>query len=97
MTAGYAMLVNGGRKIMPTLVDRIQDRHGKTIARRDQRPCMDCRAGVAPVSSALPVLIDEREQVADPGAVYEVVHLLEGVVERGTGRTLGRQNRHQQR
>ena len=88
MTAGYAMLVNGGRKIMPTLVDRIQDRHGKTIARRDQRPCMDCRAGVAPVSSALPVLIDEREQVADPGAVYEVVHLLEGVVERGTGRTV---------
>ncbi len=84
LTAGYAMLVNGGRQITPTLVDRIQDRHGKTISRRDQRVCEGC-AGVNP---ALPVLADERAQVADPGAIYEVVHMMEGVVERGTGRTV---------
>lgn len=88
LTAGYAMLVNGGRKITPTLVDRIQDRHGKTIARRDQRACDGCRAGSTPASTTLPLLLDEREQVADPGAIYEVVHMLEGVVERGTGRTV---------
>jgi penicillin-binding protein 1A len=88
LTAGYAMLVNGGRKITPTLIDRIQDRHGKTVLRRDQRVCVDCRADAGPMSGAQPLLADEREQVADPGAVYEVVHMLEGVVERGTGRSV---------
>lgn len=88
LTTGYAMLVNGGRQITPTLIDRIQDRHGKTVLRRDQRPCVDCRAEAGPVSGAIPVLVDERAQVADPGAVYEVVHMLEGVVERGTGRSV---------
>jgi penicillin-binding protein 1A len=89
MTTGYAMLVNGGKKITPTLIDRIQDRHGKTIMRRDQRACNDCRAeGGASISGELPVLVDEREQVTDPANAYEIVHMLEGVVERGTGRTV---------
>ncbi|MSO97971.1 MAG: PBP1A family penicillin-binding protein [Rhodospirillaceae bacterium] len=88
LTAAYAMLVNGGRKITPTLIDRIQDRNGRTVLRRDQRPCVDCRADIGPVSGAVPVLIDERAQVADPGAVYEVVHMMEGVIERGTGRSV---------
>jgi penicillin-binding protein 1A len=86
LTTGYAMLVNGGKKITPTLIDRIQDRHGKTIARRDQRVCEDCRVDGKMISGALPVIPDAREQVADPGAIYEVVHMLEGVVERGTAR-----------
>ncbi|MBL8631484.1 MAG: PBP1A family penicillin-binding protein [Rhodospirillaceae bacterium] len=89
LTTGYAMLVNGGKKITPSLIDRIQDRHGKTIFRRDQRVCPACRAETAaPASDVKPELADERAQVADPGAVYEVVHMMEGVVERGTGRTV---------
>ncbi|MDX2142865.1 MAG: PBP1A family penicillin-binding protein [Rhodospirillaceae bacterium] len=88
LTSAYAMLVNGGRRITPTLIDRIQDRNGKTVYRRDRRPCVDCLSALAPVSGAVPVLIDERAQVADPASAYQVVHMLEGVVERGTGRSV---------
>jgi len=84
LTAAYAMLANGGKKIEPTLIDRIQDRYGKTIFRHDRRPCPGCSAeewtGQPP-----PEIPDTREQVLDPRLAYQVVHMLEGVVERGTG------------
>jgi len=83
-TAAYGGLVNGGKKVTPTLIDRVQDRNGATIFRQDQRVCETCKAeewtGQAP-----PVLPDTREQLADPASVYQVVHMMEGVVERGTG------------
>ncbi len=84
LTTGYAMLVNGGKRIRPTLIDRVQDRNGRTIFRHEQRPCNGCRVeewrGQAP-----PRIPDNREQVADPRSVYQVVSMLEGVVLRGTG------------
>ncbi len=83
MTTAYAMLVNGGRKIEPAFVERIQDRNGATVMRRDDRACGDCRAaewsGQAP-----PVLTDERPQVEDPRYAFQMVNMLEGVIERGT-------------
>ena len=87
LTAAYAMLVNGGRKIVPTFVDRIQDRNGKTIFRHDRRTCPDC-VGVAWTGQEEPEVPDTRERVADPGSAYQVVSMLEGVVERGTGRRI---------
>jgi penicillin-binding protein 1A len=83
LTAGYAMLVNGGKKIQPTLIDRAQDKRGATIYRHDERPCEPCRAAFA--EPAPPQLPDTREPVADPRTAYQIVHMLEGVVERGTG------------
>jgi penicillin-binding protein 1A len=85
LTTAYAMLVNGGRRITPALIDRVQDRNGNTIYRHDQRACPDCR-GVPWQGQAAPRLPDEREQVADPASAYQVVSMLQGVVERGTGR-----------
>ena len=87
LTAAYAMLVNGGRKIVPTFVDRIQDRNGKTVFRHDRRTCPDC-IGVAWTGQEEPEVPDTRERVADPGSAYQVVSMLEGVVERGTGRRI---------
>ena len=87
MTNAYSMLVNGGKKVSPTLIDRIQDRNGKTIIRRDARTCADC-SGIAASDIAVPLLPDDREQVSDPESVYQVVHMMEGVVERGTGRAI---------
>ena len=87
LTAAYAMLVNGGRKIVPTFVDRIQDRNGKTVFRHDRRTCPDC-IGVAWTDQEEPEVPDTRERVADPGSAYQVVSMLEGVVERGTGRRI---------
>ena len=85
LTTAYAMLVNGGRKIVPTFLDRIQDRNGNTVFRHDRRTCPDC-VEVAWTGQEEPEVPDTRERVADPGSAYQVVSMLEGVVERGTGR-----------
>ncbi|GER03451.1 penicillin-binding protein 1A [Iodidimonas nitroreducens] len=87
LTAAYAMLVNGGKKIEPSLIDRIQDRYGKTIMRNDQRDCPQCDA-TEWHNQAPPTLPDHRPQIIDPRIAYQVVHMLEGVVERGTGRRI---------
>jgi penicillin-binding protein 1A len=83
-TAAYAMLDNGGKRITPTLIDRIQDRYGKTIYRADQRGCEACRGGEWQ-RQPVPKIPDTREQIADPAAVFQLVTMLEGVVQRGTG------------
>jgi penicillin-binding protein 1A len=85
MTTGYGMFVNGGHWIQPIMIDRIQDRTGHSIFRRDQRECPDCNAewhGQAP-----PALPDNRRQVLDPVTAYQVVSMAQGVVERGTAAT----------
>ncbi len=85
LTTAYAMLVNGGKEITPTLIDRIQDRHGATIFRHDRRPCTGCRASVW-TGQAVPTIPDTRKALTDPGSAYQVVNMLRGVVERGTGK-----------
>jgi penicillin-binding protein 1A len=84
MTAAYAMLVNGGKRITPTFIDRIQDRNGATIFRADHRRCDDCEE-IEWQKQRMPVIPDTREQVADPGSAFQIVTMLEGVVQRGTG------------
>jgi penicillin-binding protein 1A len=83
-TAAYAMLVNGGKRITPTFIDRVQDRNGATIFRADHRRCDDCD-NIEWQKRAMPVIPDTREQVADPGSAFQIVTMLQGVVERGTG------------
>lgn len=82
MTTAYGMLVNGGRRIQPILIDRIQDRTGATVFRRDQRECPECRADWR--RQAPPRLPDTRDQVIDPVTAYQIVSMTEGVVQRGT-------------
>jgi penicillin-binding protein 1A len=84
LTAAYAMLLNGGKRITPTLIDRIQDREGATIFRADQHPCSGC-VNVVWERQRMPVIPDTREQVADPGSAFQIVSMMQGVVERGTG------------
>ena len=84
MTAAYATIANGGRKIVPTLIDRIQDRYGVTVYRHDQRTCEGCQAA-AWNGQGEPRIIDNREQVLDPMTAYQITSMMEGVVQRGTG------------
>jgi penicillin-binding protein 1A len=84
LTTAYAMLVNGGKRIAPALIERIQDRHGRTVLRRDARPCPQCQ-DVTWQAQPVPPLPDDREQVIDSARAYQMVNLLKGVVERGTG------------
>ncbi|MCU9849729.1 PBP1A family penicillin-binding protein [Defluviimonas sp. WL0024] len=84
MVAAYAMFANGGERVEPTLVDRVQDRWGRTIYRHDQRQCDDCRlASLDP--GAAPRIVSNRERVMDAVTAYQLTSMLQGVVQRGSG------------
>jgi len=87
LTTAYAMLVNGGKRIEPTFIDRVQDRRGLTVYRHDTRDCPSCRDQIW-IGQDPPELPDDRAQVANPGSVYQVVSMLQGVIQRGTGRRI---------
>lgn len=84
LTAAYAAFVNGGKRITPTLVDRVQDQGGRTLDVSDKRDCPGCAAAWAAGEEA-PALPDARPQVLDPVTAFQVVSMLEGAVRRGTG------------
>lgn len=88
LVTAYGMIVNGGKKITPTLIDRVQDRDGKTIWRADNRDCTGCQSAGWTPQLLPPDIPDTREQIEDPRTAYQMVHILEGVVQRGTGRSL---------
>ncbi|MFN7113889.1 MAG: penicillin-binding protein 1A [Alphaproteobacteria bacterium] len=88
MVAAYSVFVNGGMKITPTVIDRVQDRNGKTIFVHDRRPCQGCGPMVPWSGQATPDVPDTREQIADPRHMYQVVSMMEGVVQRGTATAL---------
>jgi penicillin-binding protein 1A len=85
MVAAYSMFANGGERVEPTLVDRVQDRFGATIYRHDQRVCKDCQLASLDPGMA-PAIISKRERVMDPITAYQLTSMLEGVVQRGTAR-----------
>jgi len=87
MAGAYSTIANGGRKITPTLIDRIQDRYGRTIFKHDARVCESCN-NKRWNGQDEPELIDNREQVLDPFTDYQVISMLEGVVQRGTATVL---------
>ena len=85
MVSAYSVLANGGKSIEPSLIDRIQDRYGKTVYRHEQRLCLNCNTSKWE-SQPEPPLIDSREQVLDSMTAYQITTMLEGVVQRGTAR-----------
>ncbi len=89
LTTGYAILANGGYQVKPTVIDRIQDRYGKTLYSHDERSCPDC-ASKAWHNQEEPDLVDTRKQIIDPHTAYQITSMMEGVVKRGTGVRVGR-------
>jgi penicillin-binding protein 1A len=85
MVAAYAMFANGGERVEPTLVDRVQDRYGNTVYRHDQRICEDCQLTNLPSGEA-PTIISNRQRVMNEITAYQLTSMLEGVVTRGTAR-----------
>jgi penicillin-binding protein 1A len=84
LTSAYSMLANGGRRIKPTLIDRIQDRYGATIYRHDERVCAQCQSDKW-TGQDEPRLVDRRERVIDEMSAYQITSMLEGAIQRGTG------------
>ena len=83
MVAAYAMFANGGERVEPTLVDRVQDRWGRTIYRHDRRICLDCDSPELPPGLG-PRIVTNRERVINAVTAYQLTSMMEGVVQRGT-------------
>ena len=92
LTTAYAELLNGGRKITPSLIDRVQDRHGKTLFNHDARICQTCTDKTWH-GQDVPELPDPRAILTDPMHAYQIVSMLEGVTQRGTAAKLKALNR----
>jgi penicillin-binding protein 1A len=83
VVSAYAMFANGGERVEPTLVDRVQDRYGKTVYARDPRECTDCDdPGIPPTRG--PRIVSDRSQVMDAITAYQLTSMMKGVVDRGT-------------
>lgn len=89
MTNAYAQIINGGKQITPTIIDSIQDKSGRILLRHDTRQCSACSnvswQSVMQAGQVAPTLPDLRAQLIDPRSAYQMAHILEGVIERGTG------------
>jgi penicillin-binding protein 1A len=83
MVSAYSVFANGGKAIKPSLIDRIQDRYGKTIFKHDERACEGCSA-TSWLDQPEPELVDNRDQVLDPMTAYQITSMMQGVVQRGT-------------
>jgi penicillin-binding protein 1A len=90
LAAGYATFANGGKQVKYTLIDRIQDRWGKTIWRYDNRDCPECNAERWEGQDEPTLPPDNKKQIIDPHTAYQVTSMMEGVVQRGTGTVIRR-------
>ena len=93
MVSAYCVIVNGGKKVPPYMIERIQDRKGKTIYKHEQTPCPECVADRWEDQPA-PDFHVVREQIVDPLSAYQMTSILEGVAVRGTGARLNGLHRH---
>jgi penicillin-binding protein 1A len=87
LTSAYSAFINGGKLVVPILIDRVQDSEGNTIVNNDTRSCVNCNQ-ISYTSNIYPQIIDNHKQVFSPQTAYQVTSLLEGVIKRGTGKKL---------
>ncbi len=87
LAVAYAMFANGGQRVTPTLVDRVQDREGRTIYLHSQQRCTNCTQKNLPPGQ-IPEILTDRPQIIDPITAYQITSMLEGVVKRGTAATV---------
>ncbi len=85
MVSAYSMFANGGERVEPTLIDRVQDRWGTTVYRHDQRS-FDEASERQVLPGTLPKITSNRKQVMNPITAYQLTSMMRGVVERGTAR-----------
>ena len=87
LTNAYCSFANGGKKVTPIFIDRIQDRRGKTIFNAEKRNCIGCK-DISYLKKEVPLIEDNKEQIISEETAYQVTSMMEGVIKRGTGRKL---------
>lgn len=90
VVSAYARVANGGKLVRASVIDRVQDRNGDTVYRHDQRVCENCLEASYP-GGGFPVAQDNRQQIADPASLFQLVSMMRGVVQRGTAARVGQQ------
>lgn len=88
MVTAYAVFVNGGKKVSPYLIEQIQDRYGKSLYKNNDSSCLGCQVAHFDEAGQVPLINDDREQVLDELTAYQMVSILQGVAQRGTGARL---------
>ena len=87
LTSAYAPFVNGGEKIEPKLISRIQDRRGKTIFKPKERKCTGCDKFINE-EIELPKIESNNQKVLSKETAYQMTSILQGAVQRGTAKKL---------
>ena len=87
LTSAYCSFVNGGKLITPIIIDRIQDGEGNTIINNENRKCVNCKQ-ISFTGKEYPTIQDNYHQVISPQTAYQITSILQGAVERGTGKKL---------
>ena len=87
LTSAYSAFLNGGKVVEPILIDRIQDSEGKTIFNNDKRKCINCDQ-ISYSGNDYPSLKNDYKEVFSPQTAYQMTSILEGVIQRGTGKKL---------
>ncbi len=87
LTSAYSAFVNGGKLVEPILIDRIQDSEGNTIYNNNLRQCIDCDQ-ISYLSNDYPIIQNNYKQIFSHETAYQMTSILEGVVQRGTGKKL---------
>ncbi len=94
MVTAYSVFVNGGMKVTPYLIEQIQDRYGKSLYKNSDSKCLGCVVNNFDASLMVPVIEDKRERVLDELTAYQMVSIMQGVVQRGTGARLAQLNKN---
>ena len=87
LTSAYSAFVNGGKLVTPIIIDRIQDSEGNTILNNEIRKCLDCNQ-ISYLSNNYPKIEDDYKQIFSEQTAYQMTSILEGVIQRGTGKKL---------
>ena len=87
LTSAYSSFINGGKLVKPILIDRVQDGEGQTILNNENRKCDQCEQ-ISYLSNKYPYIKDDFEQIFSPETAYQITSMLEGAVQRGTGKGL---------
>jgi penicillin-binding protein 1A len=87
LTSAYSAFINGGKLVTPILIDRVQDSEGHTLVNNENRKCLNCDQ-ISFTSKTYPEIKDNYKKVFSPQTAYQITSLLEGVIQRGTGKKL---------
>ena len=87
LTSAYSTFVNGGELVKPILIDRVQDSEGNTIVNNEKRSCVNCKE-ISYLGKNYPEVKNNYKKVFSPQTAYQITSILEGVIQRGTGKKL---------